>query len=148
MTLVEISVALALLAVLVTGVFATLATAQRAEVATRENQAVAAAVFQQIDVVNSHPSFEGTITTWDGATFHVPYGEHTLEPASLPLNAGPDREKTGRIAVLPVDVDGDGAPDDYDGDGVPDLIEIRVFAAWRSADGSDRHYEALLRRTR
>lgn len=148
MTLVEIAVSLALLAVLLTGVFATLAAAQRAEIATREHQAVSAAVFKRLDVVASHPSFSGTLTTWNGATFHVRYGEHVLQPATSPLNAGANREKVGRIEVVAVDVDGDDVPDDYDGDGSPDLIEIRIVVAWRSGDGSDRQYDALVRRAR
>ena len=148
MTLVELVTALAVLAVLLTGLFATHAAAHRTEVATRENQAASSAVYQRLDVVASHRSFSDTLTTWDGAAFHVPYQDLRLLPATAPLNAGVDAEKAGRIQVVEVDVDGDGDPEDYDGDGSADLIEIRVVAAWRSADGSDRSVEAMVRRSR
>ena len=149
MTLIEVVTALAVLAVLLTGLFATLAAAQRTEVATREYQAASAAVYQRLEVVASHRSFSDTLTTWNGAAFHVPYHDDLpLPPAATPLNAGADAEKAGRIEIVEVDVDGDGAPDDFDGDGSADLIEIRVVAAWRSVDGSDRRVEALVRRSR
>jgi type II secretory pathway pseudopilin PulG len=148
MTLVEVIPALAVLAVLLTGLFATLAAAQRTEVTTRENQAATAAVYQRLDVVASHGSFSDTLTTWNGAAFHVPCRDLSLLPASAPLNAGADARKAGRIEVIEVDADGDGAPDDYDGDGSPDLIEIHVVAAWRSVDGSNHRVEAVVRRSR
>lgn len=148
MTLVEVATSVALLGLLLTGIFATLATAQRAETFTRERQAASSAAFNYLDLVAAHPDFTGTKITWDGQAFHVPYGAATLPPASSPINAGADKEKAGRIQVVELDLDGDGEADDYDADGAADLIEVRVTVRWKSSDGSDQRIEALVRRTR
>lgn len=130
-TLVEIVVAMALMAVLLLGLSVTLVHSQQSEVWSREHQAVSEAAFTQLDLVRSTPF--ATISTNGGAdvaayAFNVRYQGSTLRPADAAfeaLNAAPNAAMPGHVRVID--------RGDYDGDGTQDLYEIQVVVAWRSA---------------
>lgn len=139
LTLVEVTVAMALLTTIVAGVAATLSSAQLASSSTRERQAVSAAAFRHLDlVVATDP--EQIVAVWDGTAFDVPagVGGAFLAPATAPVNSGPDAGRPGRIAVVA----------DPEGDGSGDLLEVRVTVAWRSLLGGDRTLAFASRVTR
>jgi prepilin-type N-terminal cleavage/methylation domain-containing protein len=146
LTLIEVVVATGVLSIVLTSMFGTLGGFQRAETMTRERQAAAQAAFRQLDLVGA--SSFSSLSGWNGAAFDVRYNDTLLPAASVPINTGGDADRCGRVVVVDVDLDGDGAAEDYDGDSTADLVEIRVQCAWRSVDGSDASFEAVTRRSR
>jgi hypothetical protein len=146
LTLVEVVVATGVLSVVITSMFSVLGSFQRTEVMTRERQAASQAAFRHLDLVGA--SSFGSLSSWNGAAFDVPYNETLLPGPSVPINTGADADRVGRVVIVDVDLDGDGSAEDYDGDSVSDLVEIRVTCAWRSVDGQDASFEAVTRRSR
>ncbi len=151
LTLVEIVFATALLVILLTGLFAALGSARKAEVWSREHQAASDAAFRTLEELAATPY--GALTPGIAA-FEVPYGEGgTTLPAAdasfYPLQDDPDTadvdESTwaGRLIVR----EGPGL-NDYDGDGTADVLELEAVVAWRGHDGSNNWVAASRLRNR
>lgn len=158
LTLVEVAVAVALLAILLLGLFATLRASRQVGVVSHEHQAASEAAFRQLDLIMSTPLLDDVLREPGGGdvaayAFHVRYKGTNLQPADpsyLPHN--PDNPATpglneatmaGHVRVVELDADGDSAPDDYDGDGKADYLEVQVVVAWRSAGGGSTPFQKL-----
>lgn len=147
LTIVEIVLALGVLSIFLTGVFAAMLHAQRADVLTRERAAASEACFRELDRVLSNPSYATVVNIVD--TFDVRYdtgrsaaGEPvsaSLGPADpYPADLQPRPSATHAGTVVTVQ--------DPDGDGSNDVLEVRASVAWRAADGSNQRVDAVARR--
>lgn len=147
LTVVEVTVALAVLTMLLVGVFGAMSVAMRADIAAREHRAASDAAFAQLERRLAEPDFEAVAT--EGADgFHVTLdvagqgSRPKLAPAARTFfDPGPDEATmAGHVRVVR-NPDRETPPSDG-------LIEIRVTVAWRSHDGSDRRVDVASRRSR
>jgi hypothetical protein len=167
LTVVEVAFALGVLMILLAGLFTTLSMSRSAEEAAREDQAATEAVFRVQDDLAALPydtliqaaldTDEDPLAGWVAVpqfAFGVQRarGGQDMAPASddfEPLNIDwPDSVRDESTLVGHVYLRQD--PDDHGADGEPseNLLEIRVIAAWRAADGGERRVESVTRRTR
>jgi type II secretory pathway pseudopilin PulG len=147
LTLVEILFALAVLSILLLGVFATLATAQKASIMARERAAASESCFRQLDLVLANPTFDAVADT--SGVFEVEYdtgrgGVHLAAaadpyPTELESVRPPaSHDKPGTVVTVR----------DPDGDGSAGVLEVRVTVAWRSVDNTNQRLDAVARRLR
>ena len=152
MTLIEVVMAAGLLMVLLSGLFASLATARRVEVLTRERQAASEAASRVLDRLTADTQFGDLVrgTEVPVYAFDVPYGPTSLPAAQAaywprnlddPDTAADESAFAGHVSVTDLAIDGD-----YDGDGVADAVDVRVTVAWRSVDGSNQRVDLIVRR--
>lgn len=171
-TLVEVAVAAAVLAVFLLGIFSALAVARRAQILTRERQVASEAAHAKLDELAATPFDELVPLAGQGFTarhaFDVGYrfedpeadglAEATsslpaIATAEAPLNpddagtAADEARFAGRLRVSD-DGDGDGLPDDLDDDEVADRLELHAIVVWRGVDGAPQRLELVARRTR
>lgn len=154
LTLVEIIMAVGVLSIFLVGMFATMASAQRADVLTRERAAASEAAYTMLDTIMTSDFDAVSDRT---LAFNVEFdtgragGQPFLTPAqSFPTDiwtamgqTAPTSFATAGVAVTRAGVE-DFASDTEN----PDLMEIRVMVAWRAADGSDQRIDVTSRRTR
>lgn len=171
-TLVEVAVAAAVLAVFLLGIFSALGVARRAQVLTRERQVASEAAHAKLDELAATPFDELVPLAGQGFSarhaFDVGYrfedpdadglaaatislaavatAEDPLNPDD-PATAADEAGFAGRLRVSD-DGDGDGLPDDLDDDDVTDRLELQAIVVWRGADGAPQRLELVTRRTR
>lgn len=153
LTLVEIVVAIAVLSVLVLGMFQTLNSAQRYDMLAREHQAASEAAFRELDFLMAYPTFDSIADIT--SAFHVAYkssgGEVNMSPAPssyFPLNT--DNASTtsideslmaGHITTVRNPSIGSTALGD-------DIIQVNITVAWRGADGGSQRVDLVTMRAR
>lgn len=151
LTLVEIVIAVAILSVFLVGMFATMASAQRADVLTRERTAASEAAFTMLDTIMTS---DFDLMSNRTLTFNVEFdtGRAGTQPflapaASFPTDVwtswgqtAPTTFPTAGVVVTRTGVDGDA--------GNTDLMEVRVMVAWRAFDGTDQRLDVTSRRVR
>lgn len=153
LTLIEITVASALLVVFLAGLFAALGAARRAELFAREHQIALEAATRQLDLQTS-TEFSELLTVLGDDTSST-----GVQIVSEPLTVG---FATSQVALRGAHGDGDDNAlrayvkvvpnqpyegfDDYDGDDVRDMVLIQVVVKWVSFDGSE--LELQLQRVR
>jgi Tfp pilus assembly protein PilV len=135
LSLLEVVFALAVLAVALLGLAATLGATQHTVSSTTEHQAASREAFRHLDLVMATP-FGSTADVWDGATFPVEGPGGVDLPASSSLQAK-GMTRAGRVDIS-VDPDGDGSTS---------LLEARVTVSWKDVTGLDRCVEVVCRRT-
>lgn len=150
LTLVEVVIATAVLAVLLLGVFSAMAHAIRVDALAREREVAAREALQMIDdrvmVVSTDTAFDALVALPDddpSLYFHVRHARDgqtfNLPAASTSPIAGPGGE-VGKLEIS-ADLNGDGAVSASDPgyyDDKPHLIAIRATVRWRDADGLDQ----------
>lgn len=147
LTIVEIVLALGVLSIFLTGIFAAMLHAQRADVLTRERAAASEACFRELDRVMGNPSFALIADVTDSFEVRYDTGRSAAgEPLSVPLEPAdpypaelasrPNPAHAGTVVTV----------QDPDGDGSADVLEVRVTVAWRAVDGSNQRIDAVARR--
>lgn len=138
LTLIEITISFGILMVLLTGVFAAMASSMRAEVLTREHQAASETALLQLDTVMSNPTlaFVDAESAFDvqfksGRAGAAP--TDTLLSPQDPLPADYAQNRTGRIVTRLIN---------------PTLLEVRVSVAWRGADNRPARLDLMSMRSR
>lgn len=143
LTLIEITVALAVLSVMVLGLFSALSSSMAIEAATREHQAASEAAMREMDLQMSVPNINlVTALQANPKEFHVQVKTGktdaagalvvtNLPAAEVPINAddvataADESAMAGRVEVN----------SDPDGDGQVNLVEITVSVKWRTVKG-------------
>lgn len=145
LTLVEIAVAVGVLALLLAGLFAAMASSLKADVLTRERQAAAEAASRQLDSYLTDPAL--SFSADSEAYFDVPFktgdGEVNLTPSS-PLPTGWTQSRAGRVHVdvNPTDpVDGASSMGD-------DIVMITASVSWMGADYRAQRLDMVSMRVR
>ncbi len=151
LTLIEVVIAVAILSVILLGMFSAIASAQQADRLTREHAAVSEAAFNVMDEMltggvpeDGDPArvlqFPVTINTGRGQVDLLPARSFPTDLWTLAGATAPAPVTEPGVAVAYIKVDGDAAN--------TDLMEVRVLVAWQSADGSDQRVELVSRRVR
>lgn len=141
-TIIEVAVALALLAAVLVGVFSVLSVSLRADTAAREHRAASDAAFTQLEL-RLADDFDAVVRApAQGFPVRVQagHGETHLTPAPTTF-FDPEEDDpacAGHVRVV----------SDPDGSGSSNLLEVRVTVAWRSHDGTDRRVDVVSRRAR
>ncbi|MCO5165361.1 MAG: prepilin-type N-terminal cleavage/methylation domain-containing protein [Planctomycetes bacterium] len=148
LSLVEVIVAVAVLATLLLGVFSAMSHAVQTDTAAREMDAASRAIFSEIELLMARPDFD-QVTGPSGFAVQYPTGRTdasgapivaTLSPS--PTNPHPDIASTTAIneAILPgrIDVVSINA----------NLKEIQVVVRWRAANNQDQTLSSVARRVR
>lgn len=160
LTIVEVTVALALLSVVLAGAFGALAVSQRADVAAREHRAASDAAFDALEAYLGTQDLEAMIARGASA-FHAAvdtgHGAVNLTPASAGFfdPGGDDPAMAGHVRLV-LDPDEPAPPtppaeeesEDLDAALTVELVEVQVTVAWRSHDGADRRVDVVSRRAR
>lgn len=138
LTLVEVTVSAGVLSVLLSGVFACLATTRKVDALTREHQAASEVAAQQLDAALTDPTlpFETRVTHFDVPVRTGSSAVAYLSPrASLP--AGWTERRAGRVETV---LDPAGRGDD--------ILRITVSVAWTAADRTPRRLDLVSMRVR
>jgi type II secretory pathway pseudopilin PulG len=140
---VEIVFALAVMIMLLTGLFASMLHSQKTDVLTRERAAASEACFAAMDAFLANPAAIGNGT----ATFDVSYDSgrssaglpvvYTLRPAlTYPVARPVGSTGAGTVTII----------NNPDANGNTGLVEVRVTVAWRAADNTDARVDAVARK--
>jgi prepilin-type N-terminal cleavage/methylation domain-containing protein len=154
LSLVEVVVAVGVLSIILLGLMASFASAQRADLLTREHQAASEAAFKQMDTLLMNPNFDAVPTK---GHFHVQFkstgGAVNLKPAETPPagyevpvdGSGDATLETGHYTALQMT-----ATNGFSGDQLlgADCMQLSVTVAWRGADGSDQRVDLVTMRVR
>jgi hypothetical protein len=141
LTIVEVAIALGVLSVLVSGLFSSLMTTLRTDVAVEERRAASATASRELDRVLADPglAFVSAVSYFDvqRETGRVAAAGQNLLASAAPLPAGWTQARAGRIEVVR-DPGGLG----------PDLLRITVSVRWRAADLTTQQLDLVAMRTR
>lgn len=152
MTLLELTIAAALLVVVLVAAFGSLGSTQRHDRLTRERRAASQAAFDQLDLVAAldftatpaRAEFPVAVPTGRadvvGPTVVAAQEIPLRPPAAYPIPRPPGADTTLPGQVITVR--------DPEGRGDVDLLEVRVVVAWRAADGTTGRVDAVTRRRR
>lgn len=152
LSLVETTMALALLSLVFTGLFSTMAASQRSTVSAKEQQAASNEAGRQLDLVLSNPSFDAVVA-------NPAYGFPVLVNTGRTDGLGqPVRDRLRRASSGYFDPGADDATmaghvrivrdPDHETPPSNDLIEVQVTVAWRSTEGGERRVDLVSRRAR
>lgn len=143
LTLVEVTFAMAVLALVLVGVFSTVSVAQRATTYTKERQAASESAFEQLDLMMATP-FNAMVDGGFHVTLDTGRGTTTNMRPAAPTFFSPGADDTsmaGHIRIVPL------AAGDPQGDGTSDLAEVRITVAWRAADDTNQRLDVVTRRS-
>lgn len=144
MTILEVAVALALLAGGLVGIFSGLSVAMRADAAARERRAASDAAFTELEL-RLADDFDA-VAEAPAVAFHVPlqagHAETNLRPASGAF-FDPGEDDPGCAGHVRVVTNPDGHKEPSN-----NLLEVRITVAWRSHDGTDQRVDVVSRRSR
>lgn len=143
LTLVEIMFALALMVILIAGLFGSMGYSQKTDILTRERAAASEACFAAMDAFLASPA----VTSAGTATFEVSYDSgrsvsglpvvYRLQPAfTYPVARPVGSTGAGTVTII----------ENPEANGNVALLEIRVTVAWRAADNTDARVDAVARK--
>lgn len=147
LTLVEVAIASAVLAVLLLGLFTSMAHAMRMDALAREREAATRHALQELDDhVNSVTTSAGTggfDDLADGFTrsFHVPFESGSGAVTNLPpARTSPNPSGMAGYLEVTSDLDDDGDVTDERGyySSASNLVQARASVRWRGVDGLDQ----------
>lgn len=150
LTLIEVAIALAILSVILLGLFGAMAQAIKTDAMAREMEAASRELFSQIDLVTSDPDFDAMAGLERG--FEVEYGSGAaqadgtlaiarLSPPGQTANRHPDIGATG--------VDESTLPGRLTATLISaDLLEVTAVVRWRGSNGVDQVMASVGRRAR
>lgn len=149
LTIIEVAVALALLAGVLVGVFAGISVALRADAAAREHRAASDAAFTQLELrlADDFDAVVGAPATGFHVRLEAGHREVVLTPASRTFFDPGEDDPTmaGHVRVV---TDPDAAHRGDEASPSNNLLEVRVTVAWRSHDGTDQRVDVVSRRAR
>jgi Tfp pilus assembly protein PilV len=159
LTLVEVVFASGVLSIIMLGVFSALSSAQRADMITRERQAVSEKAAEMLDAMLAYdapPAGTGVAVAFDvtldlaGTIKLKPAPDDATVAATWAWSLDPSAPSTptmGGVAAVRAGVD--TRPGSNDAAGNTDLLEARVVFAWHPADGQGvQRVELVSRRIR
>lgn len=144
--LLDVTAAMAVMAILILGLSATYGVALMSEQTAHYHQTASEYGQAQLDRVLDTP-FDVVESTWNGTAFHVPVGDGYLKPAShsfYPRNPNDgstiedESQMAGHVFVTA----------DPDGNGSTTLLEVRVVVAYKDARGEDERADFVARMSR